>query len=116
MTGRSGVVPLLLVAALAVASSTMAGRPASSAAARQPAICFGQVATIVGEPGNEDLRGTEGPDVIATNGSLDVDARGGDDLVCVTGKPARYGYGAFVWLGPGADQLLGHPRARHRVR
>jgi Ca2+-binding RTX toxin-like protein len=40
--------------------------------------------------------GTEGPDVIVTVGAYDVDARGGDDLVCVDGA-------AYVWGGAGAD-------------
>jgi Ca2+-binding RTX toxin-like protein len=46
--------------------------------------CQGQPATILGTPGS-DVDGTEGPDVIVTVGAFNVDARGGDDLVCVTG-------------------------------
>lgn len=46
--------------------------------------CRGQAATHVGAPGVV-LTGTEGPDVVVTNGSESVDALGGDDLVCITG-------------------------------
>jgi Ca2+-binding RTX toxin-like protein len=50
--------------------------------------CQGQAATHVGAFG-VDLVGTDGPDVIVTNGSTVVHALAGDDLVCVTGSPAR---------------------------
>ena len=45
--------------------------------------CRGVPATIVGQPGTRVV-GTEGPDVIVTDGALSVDALGGDDLVCVS--------------------------------
>lgn len=77
---------------------------ASKKAARDPSICFGQVATIVGAPEELRLSGTDGPDVIITNGAESVDAQGGDDLVCVTDPPS---YGISVRLGRGEDRLLG---------
>ncbi|NPC42947.1 hypothetical protein [Nocardioides sp. zg-1230] len=64
------------------------------------------MATIVGRPEMELLEGTDGADVIVTNGAIEVDAHGGDDLVCVTGKAPPFG--ASVVLGPGSDQLLGN--------
>lgn len=85
--------------------------------------CQGLPATIVGDPAQRDLRGTEGPDVIATQGSTFVWALGGDDLVCVTGTnwSARIdagdghdtvdatgaGSGSTTVLGTGADRFTG---------
>jgi Ca2+-binding RTX toxin-like protein len=59
--------------------------------------CHGQAATIVGTPGGQ-IVGTEGADVIVTNGATQVDALGGDDVVCATG-----GNDMIVVLGAGAD-------------
>ena len=58
--------------------------PATSHAAGET--CQGVPATVVGSPGQRDLTGTEGPDVIVTNSSTFVHALGGADLVCVTGS------------------------------
>ncbi|GAB3014132.1 hypothetical protein GCM10011376_08460 [Nocardioides flavus (ex Wang et al. 2016)] len=84
--------------------------------------CQGQPATIVGTPGAFVLTGTEGRDVIVTNGSLQVDALGGDDLLCVTvrGAQVRAGDGDDVVdttavtqlsttarLGAGSDRFVG---------
>jgi Ca2+-binding RTX toxin-like protein len=90
--------------------------------------CRGEAATIVGAP-RVEVVGTEGRDVIVTNQSQDVQALGGDDLVCITGPDQRSGYrpveidagagddvvdgtAAADWpmsgaLGPGADTLHG---------
>jgi Ca2+-binding RTX toxin-like protein len=59
--------------------------PATSATAA-PTTCQGQAVTRSG-PGDASgtLTGTEGRDVIATEGATRVLALGGDDLVCVTG-------------------------------
>ncbi|WP_210503429.1 calcium-binding protein [Nocardioides xinjiangensis] len=45
--------------------------------------CRGEAATIVGT--GASVTGTEGRDVIVTGTAVVVDARGGDDLVCVAG-------------------------------
>jgi Ca2+-binding RTX toxin-like protein len=103
--------------------------------------CFGQVPTIVGAPATE-LEGTEGPDVVLTNGATIVQTFGGDDLVCITGmyasgsddegRPISTGAGRdridssriqlgdpYVQLnidpGPDADEVIGGP-AREDVR
>lgn len=47
--------------------------------------CQGRPATIVGTPGQELVNGTEGDDVVVTNGASHAYAGGGADLVCVTG-------------------------------
>lgn len=59
--------------------------------------CHGRAATIVGSPRTLQLTGTDGPDVIVTNGSLNVDSLGGDDVICVTAS------GAQVFAGDGDD-------------
>jgi Ca2+-binding RTX toxin-like protein len=54
--------------------------PAFAAA---PAHCHGQLATIVGTPGDDVLTGTEGDDVLVGLGGNDsIAGLGGDDLVC----------------------------------
>ena len=46
-------------------------------------VCNGLAATIVGQPGQTTIRGTQGPDVIvALEPGVRIDARGGDDTVC----------------------------------
>ncbi len=62
--------------------------------------CQGQAATIVGTPGRQ-ITGTEGTDVIVTNGATHVDALGGDDVVCATG-----GARVLVILGAGSDTFI----------
>ena len=66
-----------------VALSLLAlGAPGSSYAADAPATCLGQTATIVAA-NEEQVTGTNGPDVIVVTGYSDVDALNGDDLVCI---------------------------------
>lgn len=86
--------------------------------------CRGLTATVVGAPGGR-LEGTEGADVIVTNGAESVDARGGDDTICVTGAAhASIGAGSgddlvdaggqpasltvSAYLAGGDDTYLGH--------
>ena len=109
--------------------------PAGAGAAGET--CQGRTATVVGALGHP-LVGTEGPDVIASNGASRVDALGGDDLICVTGPPAAgpdeastltlsagtgndvveavtRGWGTFGTLGLGADTYTGTSSARHEI-
>lgn len=74
--------------------------PATSATAA-PSTCQGQAVTLSG-PGDASgtLTGTEGRDVIATEGATRVLALGGDDLVCVTG-----GARPVVEAGTGNDSV-----------
>lgn len=76
---RTPLTALALIGLAAPGLALLGPTPATAAAAT----CRGVPATIVGEPGTRVV-GTEGPDVIVTNGALSVDALGGDDLVCVT--------------------------------
>ena len=95
--------------------------------------CRGEAATIVGTPGNpallgsDGVTGTEGRDVVVTNGAFKVSTLGGDDLICVTaggssvrrvlidsgaGDDVVDGTTAPDWivqaeLGEGADQFAG---------
>lgn len=72
--------PLPLLAA-GLLTATLLSSPTASAAGET---CQGRPATIVGAPGQRGVTGTEGPDVVVTNGAAGVDTLGGDDLVCVT--------------------------------
>ncbi|GAB3024348.1 hypothetical protein GCM10011376_09790 [Nocardioides flavus (ex Wang et al. 2016)] len=77
--------------------------------------CQGQAATIVGTPGSR-ITGTEGADVIVTNGATRVDALGGDDLVCATGEEGvTYLPSVTVVLGAGADTLTSSTSGQHYV-
>jgi Ca2+-binding RTX toxin-like protein len=108
---------------------------AYDAAVAADPMCQGRPATMVGSPGGR-LTGTDGPDVIVSNGARVVDAGDGDDRICLTGpRPGRaavrvlahggddrvrvdldrrattitkLGSGDDTFLGgPGADQLIG---------
>ncbi|WP_224273525.1 calcium-binding protein [Nocardioides lacusdianchii] len=74
------------------------GPTAASGAAET---CQGRTATIVGS--GHSIQGTEGPDVIVTNGARSVYAKGGDDLVCVTGRFLGKYYPVDVRAGDGND-------------
>jgi Ca2+-binding RTX toxin-like protein len=95
-------------------------------------LCFGQVPTIVdGAPGAPG-EGTEGPDVVVTNGARGFRLLGGDDLLCIIGEPDYYypenppeydtGAGSdhvdaskstipfvSIDLGRGPDEMIGGP-------
>ena len=61
------------------------------------AVCQGRPATIEGSVGT--INGTDGDDVIVSTGAgTDVQARGGDDLVCVVG--------GTVYTGTGDDSVV----------
>lgn len=93
---------------------------APAGAATAAVTCQGQVATITG-PGDAYgfLTGTEGDDVIVTDGVEDVDALGGDDLICITGGPVDLDagtgndsvdatlFGGTTDLGHGSDRYVG---------
>ena len=97
--------------------------PASTTftATASPATCLGQTATIVSGL-EQQIMGTDGPDVIVSEGG-DVDAGGGDDLVCITQSEGHVLAGAgddlvtseavgpnhwtYVELGEGADHFSG---------
>lgn len=96
----ASVIGWALTAALVTAPLTTA-LPAGANAAS----CRGESATIVGSKGTA-VTGTPGRDVIVTNGSFDVDAGDGDDLICVTvGGPAPYADEGAIAGGPGNDVI-----------
>ena len=72
--------------------------------------CAGRIATVVGTPGRDHLRGSVGSDVIATEGGGDHVAGGkGNDRICTgAGRDAISG-------GPGRDTLVGG-RGADRIR
>jgi Ca2+-binding RTX toxin-like protein len=91
-----------------MASLLAAGSSAASInKAGQPELCFGQVPTIIGTPG-QSLFGTDGPDVVVTNGAYQsVDTGDGDDLVCVRREVEDGGYSdaAYLDTGLGNDRV-----------
>ena len=93
------------LAAVALLGAALLAPISTAAAAGET--CQGQAATIVGTPGGQ-ITGTEGADVILTNGAIRVDALGGDDLVCSTGEDGgvTYAIGVIVVLGAGADTFI----------
>lgn len=72
--------PMPLVAT-GLLAATLLTSPTAYAAGET---CQGRAATVVGTPNQSGLVGTEGPDVVVTNGTTSVHTLGGDDLVCVT--------------------------------
>ncbi len=75
--------------------------------------CRGEAATIVGTPGNpallgsDGIVGTEGRDVVVTNGAFKVTTLGGDDLICVTSPGAPSVKRVIVDAGAGNDVVDG---------
>src|SRR4051794_40532678 len=73
-----------------------------SGAAPAPDTCLGEIATIVGTSGDDDLTGTPGPDVVSLGSGDDVfDGLGGDDLVCTSAGMDK------VDVGAGNDRVYG---------
>ena len=120
----SGIEPAMksLLLAGGLASGLVVGMVALPVPAVAGEMCHGQAATLVGSPDVMTLVGTDGDDVIVTNGSWVIYADDGNDRVCVTGNtgPVYAGFGDDVvdttaassgssFLGPGADTYLGGP-------
>lgn len=112
-----------LTAAALLGLALLAPTTSATAAAET---CRGEAATIVGT--TPTLTGTEGRDVIVTGPAGQVDALGGDDLICITGggrsdltvdagagtdtvdSSAAPGHLSLSTdLGPGADTYTGGP-------
>ena len=118
---------LLSCAVIASVTSGLAAASPRDAWAAEGETCHGQAATIVGEPGS-DVEGTDGPDIVLSNGAETVYTGLGDDLVCLTHGTRRRdvkvdpGGGDDVvdgsestaervsaFLGPGDDTYTGGP-------
>ena len=75
--------------------------------------CRGEAATIVGFPGNpallgsDGITGTEGRDVVVTNGAFKVSTLGGDDVICVTAGGASSVKRVMIDAGAGDDIVDG---------
>jgi hypothetical protein len=89
--------------------------------------CRGRVATLVGTPKADRIRGSVGPDVIATRGGRDrIVSVAGDDVICSGRGPDRIRSGRgkdkvlgqkgrdLISGGPGSDLLIGGSR-RDRI-
>jgi Ca2+-binding RTX toxin-like protein len=120
----SGIEPVMksLLLAGGLASTLVVGMVALPVSAVAGEMCQGRAATLVGSPDVMTLVGTDGDDVIVTNGSWVIFADDGNDRVCVTGNTGLVyaGFGDDVvdttaassgrsFLGPGADTYLGGP-------
>ena len=92
---------MLRTTALPVAVLLGASVLAPTAAHAVGETCHGLTATHVGSSQTLRLVGTEGPDVMVTNGAHTIEALGGDDVVCVTG------FGSQVYAGAGDDLVDG---------
>ncbi len=101
--------PLTAAALLGLAAPMLA--ITSTAAEAAAPTCRGQAATIVGSGGS--LTGTEGPDVVVTNGASAVSTLGGNDLVCVTGTVR---IGVRIVAGAGDDVVDGTTAPDQNVR
>jgi Ca2+-binding RTX toxin-like protein len=84
-----------------------------SAASGAAGTCQGKAATVVGS--GHAVQGTEGPDVILTNGARSVYAKGGDDLVCITGRYLGRYNPVVVRAGDGNDVVDGTGSSRQSV-
>lgn len=91
---------------LTTAALLGAGLLAPTQATAAGETCGGAPATIVGAPGTHVV-GTEGADVIVSNGALSVEALGGDDRICVTFETGLPYSTAPVDAGPGNDLVDG---------
>lgn len=75
--------------------------------------CRGEAATIVGTPanpallGSDGVTGTEGRDVVVTNGAAKVSTLGGDDVICVTDGGASSVKRVRIDSGAGDDVVDG---------
>jgi hypothetical protein len=125
LTGKRATATLAMATALGTLIVSGAALTPSSAIAAET--CQGRAATIV-PSGSGMILGTEGPDVIVAADGRDVDARGGDDLICLFASGSQVSMasggdgddtvdatavdastlgGTFVLLGMGADTYLG---------
>ena len=88
---RSALAGVLLLVAAAFPGVAAAADPVTTASdaaviGTVTPLCNGKAATIVGQPGETAIRGTQGPDVIvALEDGVRVDGRGGDDTICTAG-------------------------------
>ncbi len=89
--------PILAVVAAATLGPPVVAVPADAVAPT----CRGVRATVVGQPGQMQLNGTAGRDVIVSNGAFAVEAGKGHDLICLRGG----NHGVTVVAGPGDDDV-----------
>ena len=92
-----------------VSASLVFSATSSADVTSEGEVCFGQVPTIFGTPGQEVI-GTEGPDVVVTNGAYGARTKGGDDLLCITGAvvppaPGTYDDLPDFHAGTGSDRI-----------
>ena len=94
---------IVMMTALSAVDSAVALTAPSDSAAQQE-LCYGQAPTIVGMAG-EVIVGTEGPDVVVTNGASAARTLGGDDLLCITPIANPLVDTPYFSTGPGNDRM-----------
>ena len=96
----------LVSVVLMTATSSSVLSISSSIAIASEELCFGQVPTLVGTPG-EIFVGTDGPDVVVTNGAWGGKTQRGNDLLCITGVApiAEPFYGGTFDTEEGNDRI-----------
>jgi Ca2+-binding RTX toxin-like protein len=89
------------VVALALVAPVIAFMPTPTSAADTTATCHGLPATI--EAAEGDVTGTDGDDVIVVTGKVRrVDAKGGNDLICLVDTSKLEGFHIYIYIDPGA--------------
>jgi Ca2+-binding RTX toxin-like protein len=74
---------LRAIATAALAAGIVLSLSAPTAQTGSPPKCFGKVVTILGDNGDDNIKGTNGNDVIdARSGENDVNGREGNDRIC----------------------------------
>lgn len=112
---RSSFVLLLIATALVLTDAATGGD--------EPLMCLGEVVTIVGTEGNDNIHGTVEPDVIHALGGNDfVYGRTGDDIACggdgkdeiqvAQAAPNVIDLAAGYGTGDGTDTFEGFENAR----
>src|SRR4030095_10153734 len=90
------VIGVAAVGVTALGAQTGAQTQAPTPPGQAPPTCNGKPATIVGTDGGDDLKGTQGPDVIVGLGGNDINIKGlgGNDVIC-GGKGAGFLRGSW---------------------
>jgi Ca2+-binding RTX toxin-like protein len=100
---------------LLIAVAAAAALPDSGSGRSAPATCFGRQPTIVAE--RFHVRGTPGDDVVVSDRKVLVEARGGDDLICLeeVGFSEVYGGAGDDRIAAGLGEDLLYPGAGNDI-
>src|SRR5918994_1934190 len=101
--GRRNPMPIVSTILIGIGAALPSAIPTTAWAAPPggPPTCFGETATIVGSP-FESITGTDGHDVVVSNGAEHVNTGRGNDLLCIT---AVLDLGTYA-TGAGNDRII----------